>query len=62
MKDLFGNEFPHSQNKKSKKIHVATKKEVVYTKSEIETSDTGLNSVYKDFGNYIQNKRGNKTL
>jgi hypothetical protein len=60
MKDLFGNETNFKQSKK--KIHAATKKEVAHIKSEVKASDTGLNSVYKDFGNYIQNRRGNKTL
>jgi hypothetical protein len=60
MKDLFGDELNIKPTKK--KIHAATKKEVERIKSEVKTSDTGLNSVYKDFGNYIQNKRGNKTL
>lgn len=58
MKDLFGNEVTKVKPQK-KKIHVATKKEVVNEK--IDSNCIGLNSIWKDFGNYIINDRGNKT-
>lgn len=59
MKDLFGNEVPVNRAK-SKKIHVSTKKEAV--REKVVSKDIGLNSIYKDFGNYLANIRNNKAL
>lgn len=56
MKNLFGEDVEKTTSTK-KKIHVVTKAKAV--KEEIKYK--GLNEVYKELGDWIINKRGNKT-
>ncbi len=57
-KDLFGDEARIHEPVKQ-----ATKnKQKVTDHKKLRTEELGLNSVYKDFGEYIKNGRNNKAL
>lgn len=54
--DLFG-ESPVS---KAKTKTVSTKNKIAVKLTELNASKDALNSIYKDFGKYIREERGNK--